>query len=83
MKIAELPETDCLMGYTDEQVRNITKTEYAFFLEWMRGQTMAYCDGAIYDYDKQDYVISCGVEHGMIVYPRDIKAYLLNQGIDD
>ena len=82
-KIQGLPEPDCITGYTDTQVREITGTKYIVFLEWMRGQTMAFCDGRVYDHDKKDYVISCDVEHGMIVYSRDIKAYLLNQGIDD
>lgn len=61
-----LPAPACSLGYTKKQVGEILpgRLEEAFW-QWMRGQTMAICEG-------RD-----GVAHGSpIVYPHDLQRFL-------
>ena len=82
------PETDvrvpvCSLGYPREQVEQLLAEEFAAFAHWMRGQTMATCDGRRYDHDAREYQpTGCG-PHGVVVYPWDVDNYLRGGRIND
>lgn len=71
-----LPEPSCELGYTIDQLREIMGDRFDFFTSWMRGQTMAICDGTRYDYDlKESIATGCG-PHGTAVYRWDVERFL-------
>lgn len=69
-----LPKPHCQLGYTEDQIKEIVIDLNGFY-RWMEGQTMAVCDGRLYDHEKRCYVEGCG-PHGIIVYPHDLERYL-------
>lgn len=78
-----LPKPECQLGYSDTQIREITDSRYDEFTRWMRGQTMAICDGRYYSHeDKQYYEDGCG-PHGTIVYYWDVVTFLEGHPITD
>lgn len=71
-----LPEPDCQLGYTQPQLALIFDFGLGAFQRWMRGQTIALCEGRLYDHDAKEYRMSgCG-PHGAVVYPHDVRQYL-------
>jgi hypothetical protein len=71
-----LPEPECKMGYTQHQLKQILGDRLADFDNWMRGQTVALCNGRVYDHDEREYKPSdCG-PHGWITYAHDLRRYL-------
>ena len=74
-----LPEPACRLGYSSRQVNELLSSyglKGSAFSEFMRGQTMALCDGTLYNHDTQEYEPSCGEAHGVVVYPRDLSYFL-------
>lgn len=82
------PETDpsvpdCELGFPTAQVEQILAEDFAAFAHWMRGQTMAICEGRRYDHDTHEYTpTGCG-PHGPVVYPWDLDNYLRGGRIHD
>lgn len=53
-----LPEPDCELGYTEEQVKSIVK-DYDDFQDWFYGQTGGVCEehgNVIYEHDLERYI---------------------------
>lgn len=76
MKLKELPEPECELGYTDSQLKTILGSRYKEFMSWMSGQTVAICDGRVFNYEANRMQDSgCG-PHGVVVYYWDLKRYL-------
>lgn len=72
----DLPAPACELGYTFEQVEQITGEHFSDFEEWFAGQTGAICDGQRYNYDIREYEkTGCG-PHGCIIYPWDVERFL-------
>lgn len=72
----KLPEPECCLGYTARQIEEIMGDQLEAFYRFMRGQTIAGCDGRRYDYSTGDYVDnSCG-PHGWAYYTSDVKQFL-------
>lgn len=70
-------EPECRMGYTYAQLREILGDRLDEFGHWMRGQTMAICDGRKYNSDTNGYEPACDSRaHGGIVYPWDLQRFL-------
>ena len=63
---------ECVLGYTVNQLEEILGDRIDEFGQWMRGQTMALCEG------QRD-----GEAHGVAVYPWDLKRFLENRHIID
>lgn len=79
----ELPETECRHGYTVLQVEEIMGNRIREFSGYMTGQTMAICDGQVYDYEKKEYIESgCG-PHGVVVYSWDVERFLQGRPLFD
>lgn len=76
---------ECSLGYTPEQVTILTGDREDDFWRWMRGQTMAICDGRSYNHATKEYEEACGgVAHGMpIVYASDMGRFLLGLPVID
>ena len=84
MKIEDLPEAECRVGFPDNQVHEIMGSRYDEFWKWMYGQTYAHCEGRAYNHDKREYEIACdGVSHGPVVYGGDVYRFLNNLPIVD
>jgi hypothetical protein len=82
-KRKKLPTPECSLGYTDSQVKAIMGTRLKEFNSWMSGQTMAVCDGRVYDHVKGAYEPSeCG-PHGGITYTWDLQRFLDGRPIVD
>ena len=80
----ELPEAQCEMGYTRAQLGIILGNELETFDSWMRGQTMAICEGKQYNHDTKEFEEMChGVMHGPVVYSDDLSRYLAGLPIID
>lgn len=78
VEMVTLPDPECRLGYTFEQLEKILGGRLDFFGHWMRGQTMAICDGRQYSHETQEYTETCGgTAHGVIVYRYDLERYLL------
>lgn len=77
-----LPEPSCFLGYPRSQVVEIVGLRLDAFDHWMRGQTVAICDGRRYDPDQRDYVpTACSAHpHGVVVYPWDVRQFLAGGG---
>lgn len=83
MKRKELPEPECLLGYTDSQLHDIMGSRYQEFSDWMSGQTMSICDGQAYDYEVDAYRnTGCG-PHGVVVYYNDVLRFVLGLPVVD
>lgn len=79
-----LPEPECRLGYTYDQLVDILGDRIVEFSRWMRGQTMVICDGLKYNHDTREYEKACGgVVHGVVVYPWDLKRFLDGRPIVD
>ena len=82
--MSELPKPDCALGYTDAQLDEILGDRRAEFDHWMRGQTIALCEGRLYDHDTREYYESCGgVAHGAATYPWDVESFLAGLPVID
>lgn len=82
--IAELPKPECEYGYTVEQVKEIMGDDVQRFYHWMRGQTMAICEGNAYNHDTKEYEEACGgVSHGYVTYGYDIERFLAGLPVID
>lgn len=85
--MTELPAPECRSGYTRQQVDQILEVRgrsRAEFDAWMRGQTIALCEGQRWDYETESYVEACGgVAHGAVIYPWDLERFLNRQPILD
>jgi hypothetical protein len=50
----------------------------------MRGQTMTFCEGLVYNPDTRRYEEACGgVKHYLVAYPHDVLRYLRGLPITD
>ncbi|MEV2239498.1 hypothetical protein [Micromonospora sp. NPDC049891] len=73
-----LPDPDCRRGYTYDQMEAILAGQTDAFGRWMRGQTLAFCDGIEYDYESKAHKpTGCG-PHGPVVYGHDLRRFLAN-----
>ncbi len=82
--MTKLDEPACRLGYPWEQVERILGGSAARFSEWMSSQTVALCQGEVYNYDKKAYEPSgCDRPHGTVVYAHDLRRYLAKQPIID
>jgi hypothetical protein len=69
-------EPGCAFGYTKSQLIELLGERESAFADWMRGQTVALCDGKVYDHDKREYVKGCDEAHGLVVYAHDVRQFL-------
>lgn len=70
------PEADCYRGYSfDLLEETLGEERFTELMHWMRGQTMALCDGQRYDHDTKQYY-KTGVAHGPVVYSHDLFRFL-------
>lgn len=74
-----LPEPECRLGYDMDQVSQIL-TDH--FWRWMRGQTMALCEGR-HHILQTNLVEGCYEPHGGIVYQHDMWRYLYGLPVID
>lgn len=73
----------CHYGYDREQIEQLMADDLDRFDRWMRGQTIAICDGREYDYEASEYrETGCG-PHGGVVYAHDVANYLNGGQIRD
>ena len=73
----DLPKPACELGYTTQQVAEITGARLPEFLKWFFGQTGAICEGRRYNHKTKKYEKRCGgVAHGHIVYAHDLERFL-------
>lgn len=76
-----LPDPICVLGFTSGQVEQIVTEQLGpdkmhLFQDWMRGQTVGFCDARRYDHDAGEYVESgCG-PHGSVVYEPDMRRFV-------
>lgn len=80
-----LPKRECQLGYPEAQVRQIMETTNRFdtFRDWMRGQTVAVCNGREFDREAQGYKpTGCG-PHGVVYYRQDILRFLEGRPVID
>lgn len=69
-------EGDCQLGLTVAQAQERVGDRWEDFERWMRGQTVGYCDGRVYDHEKKEYQPSgCG-PHGTVFYAHDVDNFL-------
>lgn len=80
--IQELPPPECSMGYTSAQLDTILGTDRERFNRWMRGQTVALCDGREYDHVTKEYH-ETGHAHGVVVYGTDLRNFLVGGPVLD
>ena len=71
---AEAPE--CTFGYPTTQLGRVLDAQaYNRLMLWMRGQTMAICDGRRFNYETGEYEpTGCG-PHGPVVYTHDVERW--------
>lgn len=71
-----LPDPECLYGYTQPQLDQILGERQDDFREFMRGQTISLCDGKKWNYASQrEEESGCG-PHGAVVYPTDLRRFM-------
>ena len=82
--LKQLPPPDCKYGYSWAFLEeHLDEQQLKRLGHWMRGQTMAMCDGREYDYDKEEYhPTGCG-PHGGVVYSHDLHGFLKGYPILD
>ena len=74
---------ECKHGFTQGQLVDILGDRLVEFKMWMRGQTIASCDGRLYNHGKKEYEPSgCG-PHGFVVYSWDLERFLDGRPIID
>lgn len=79
----ELEPPECELGYTVEQLQRILGDRYEEFLFWMRGQTLAACQGKRYNHSAKEYEeTGCG-PHGFAYYAWDLQRFLDNRPVID
>lgn len=69
----------CPQGCTEGDLERIFPgDERKEFGHWMRGQTVGYCNGHAWNYDKhRDEPTACiNTPHGMVTYTSDVERYL-------
>ena len=67
----------CRLGYTNAELDEILGPRRQEFDHWMRGQTVALCEGRTYDHESAKYEESCGgVAHGVVTYQHDLRRFL-------
>lgn len=74
----ELPEPECKLGYTREQIREMfgTGDRLAAFWSFMYGQTLGVCTGKKYNLVEDEYLpTGCG-PHGSVVYSHDVERFI-------
>lgn len=78
LDITNLVPPACPLGYTREQVEQITAEHFDEFGHWMRGQTAAFCDGRLYNHDLREFEPTecAAAPHGMVVYPWDVAQFM-------
>ena len=82
--MAKLPDPECKMGYTVEQVESIMGDRLNEFNKWMFGQTRVLCQGRSYNHDTREYKQSCGgVAHGGVTFSWDVEWFLEGRPIID
>ena len=83
--LTEILPPACPLGYTREQVEQITAEGLTDFDYWMRGQTVAVWDGRRFNYDTHEYEpTECGATpHGLVVYPWDLTRFIRGGGVLD
>lgn len=74
----DLPEPECEAGYPRTQLMEIMDPQqYARLDIWLYGQTLALCQGKLYDHETGEYEECCnGVSHGTVVYPTDVHRFI-------
>jgi hypothetical protein len=83
-KEPDLPDPECEAGYTVPQLHEILGDRFEAFEHWMRGQTMAICEGRRFVHETRTYRECCGGQaHGVVVYPWDLKRFLEGKPIID
>lgn len=67
----------CPLGYTAEQVEQIAAEDIADFRKWIEGQTVAICDGRVFNHETREYEPSKCAEtpHGVVFYPWDVARW--------
>lgn len=75
---AALPIPECEAGFPYTQLMEIMDPQQFARLEtWLYGQTVALCDGRLYNYETREYESCCnGVAHGRVIYPHDVHRFL-------
>jgi len=74
-----MPTPDCPFGFPTGQLRRwLGEERYAALGRWMRGRTVAECDGRLYDHDAGQYRPSAcaGGPHGIVYNPRDVERFV-------
>lgn len=79
-----LPAPECELGYPQSQLENIfTPEKFKEFFYWMRGQTIALCDGRQFIHEERRFEpTGCG-PHGYVFYPWDVERFLDGRPIID
>lgn len=73
----------CRLGYPRDQVEQLLAERVDAFDHWMRGRTIAICDGREYDHETKRYnATDCG-PHGAVVYGWDLDRFLMGGPILD
>lgn len=75
LDLLDLFPLTCKLGYTREQVEQITAEKIADFDHWMRGQTVAICGTEEYE--------PCSGGHGLVTYSWDVANWLQGGQIRD
>lgn len=73
-----LPPPDCHLGYTKSQINEILGERSEEFNEWMANQTVALCNGVLFDYDTREYEPDpmCTQPHGIVFYTHDVDRFI-------
>jgi len=73
----------CELGYPIDQVEEILGDRFEEFGKWVSGQTMAICDGYLFNYAADEYEPThCG-PHGQAIYPWDLQRFLDRRPVID
>lgn len=76
--MSDVTTNACPLGLTETEVRDLMGERHAEFMTYMRGQTLAVCNGTRYDFEAKQYEdTECIAEpHGIVVYPWDAQRFL-------
>lgn len=78
-----LPEPECPLGYTVDQLHTILGNRYEEFADWIDGQTTGICDGTRWNpTTKEAEPTGCG-PHGGVAYAWDLERFLDGKPIID
>lgn len=82
-----LTDPDCELGYSTDFLSSIFPLpdgrSLDDLMDWMRGQTMAVCDGQKYNHEEKKYEpTNCG-PHGAVIYRWDLERFINRQPIID